>query len=70
MNVGYEITTDTGELIKGLGDPRQFSAPLPLWVVIGRDGKVVHYRTGLYKVDVNRGLEELDAAVVKALKAR
>lgn len=70
MNVGYEITTDTGELIKGLGDPRQFSAPLPLWVVIGKDGKVVHYRTGLYKVDVNRGLEELDAAVVKALKAR
>jgi len=70
MNVGYEITTDSGEFIKGLGDPRQFSAPLPLWVVIGKDGKVVHYRTGLYKVDVNRGLEELDAAVVEALKAR
>ena len=68
MNVGYEITTDTGEFIKGLGDPRQFSVALPLWVVIGKDGKVVHYRTGLYQVDVNRGLEELDAVVAEALK--
>ena len=68
MNVGYEITTDSGEFIKGLGDPRQFSAVLPLWVVIGKDGKVIHYRTGLYQVDVNRGLEELDAIVVDALK--
>ena len=69
MNVGYDITTDSGDLIKSFGDPRQFSAPLPLWVVIGANGQIVHYRNGLYKVDVNRGLEELDLVVADALKA-
>ncbi|AMV16540.1 peroxiredoxin family protein [Planctomyces sp. SH-PL14] len=69
MNVGYDITTDSGDLIKSFGDPRQFSAPLPLWVVIGPNGQIVHYRNGLYKVDVNRGLEELDLVVAAALKS-
>jgi peroxiredoxin len=70
MNVGYDVAVDHGDVVRSFGDPRQYSAALPLWVVIGADGKVLHYRSGLYKVDVNRGLEELDAVVAQALKAR
>ncbi len=51
-----------------LAVPARHVVALPLWVVIGKDGKVVHYRTGLYQVDVNRGLKELDAVVAEALK--
>ncbi|MEW4530772.1 MAG: TlpA family protein disulfide reductase [Maioricimonas sp. JB045] len=63
MNLGYEVTLDEGAAIKALGDPRRFESALPLWVVIAPDGKVVHYKVGLYSIDPNRGLEELEALV-------
>lgn len=64
MNLGYEITADRdGKLLKAFGDPTQYDAALPLWVVIAPDGKIVHYRTGFYKVDREVGLAEIDAIV-------
>jgi hypothetical protein len=70
MNLGYPVLLDDGTLLKKLGDPRQLGAELPLFVLIGRDGKIVHYHVGNYEVDVNQGLKELDAAVGEALKAK
>lgn len=68
MNLGYEIAADRdGKLLKAFGDPTQFDAALPLWVVIGPDGKVVHYRTGFYEIDREVGLSEIDA-IVSGLK--
>jgi peroxiredoxin len=70
MNLGYEIAADKdGKLLKAFGDPTQFDAALPLWVVIGPDGKVVHYRTGYYEIDREVGLSEIDA-IVSGLEAR
>jgi hypothetical protein len=43
-------------------------AELPLWVVIGHDGKIVHYKVGYYAIKPDEGLRELDTAVVEALK--
>lgn len=68
MNLGYDIAADRdGKLLKAFGDPTQFDAALPLWVVIGPDGKIVHYRTGFYEIDREVGLSEIDA-IVSALK--
>ena len=44
-------------------------AELPLWVVIDADGRVSHYHAGYYEIDVNRGLEQLDAVVRELLPA-
>lgn len=67
MNLGYDIAADAdGAVLKAFGDPTQFEASLPLWVVIAPDGTVVHYRTGYYKVDRDRGLTDLDQAVSAA----
>ncbi|MBL8851555.1 MAG: TlpA family protein disulfide reductase [Planctomycetaceae bacterium] len=64
MNLGYDIAADRdGKLLKAFGDPTQFDAELPLWVVIAPDGKIVHYRTGFYDVDREVGLAEIDAIV-------
>jgi peroxiredoxin len=64
MNLGYEIAADhDGAVLKAFGDPTQFDEPLPLWIVIGPDGKVAHFRTGFYEVDRERGLKELDDVV-------
>lgn len=68
MNLGYPVLLDSGELIKQFGDPRRIGMKLPLWVVIGRDGKILHYRVGFYDVDRDAGLVELDRVVVDALK--
>ncbi len=69
MNLGYEIATDaTGEALKAFGDPTQYDAELPLWIVIGPNGKVAHYRTGFYEVDRDRGLADLDDAVSETTK--
>lgn len=66
MNLGYEITADRdGKLLKAFGDPTQFDAALPLWVIIGPDGTVAHYKTGFYEVDREVGLAELDAVVTR-----
>jgi len=43
-------------------------SPLPLWVVIGHDGKVVHYQIGFYNITPDEGLKQLDEAVVLALR--
>ncbi|MFO1007025.1 MAG: hypothetical protein U0929_13780 [Planctomycetaceae bacterium] len=70
MNIGYLLGHETEGALAALGDPRKFGVALPLWVVIGADGTILHYRVGYYEVDANRGLEELDAVVEKALKAK
>ena len=49
-------------------EPRPAGAKLPLWVVITPDGKVSHYSVGLYKVNVDEGLKELDELVIKAIR--
>lgn len=67
MNVGYPLGYETKGALAALGDPRKFDANLPLWVVIGTDGTILHYHIGFYEVDSNRGLEELDAVIQKAL---
>ncbi|MEZ6112634.1 MAG: hypothetical protein R3C99_16715 [Pirellulaceae bacterium] len=59
MNLGYTIVLDDGAL-KQLGDPRVADAKLPLFVVIGRDGKVLEYHVGNYEVDRDRGLKQLE----------
>ena len=67
MNLSYPILLDDGSLLKRLGDPRQANGKLPLFVVIGKDGKLAEYHAGLYDVKTNEGLAELDAVVGKAL---
>lgn len=66
MNLSYGIVMDDGTLLKRLGDPRPAGGKLPLFIVIGRDGKVVEYHAGLYDVKPEQGLAELDAVVTKA----
>jgi len=66
LRVDYPVAIDDGALLATFGDPRPSGAALPLWIVIGADGKVVHYKAGLYAIDPNRGLEELNAAVTAA----
>lgn len=69
MNLGYPILFDGGALIERFGDPRPAGAELPLFVVIGRDGKVAHHKAGHYDVDREAGLKQLDAVVTKLLSA-
>ena len=69
MNLSYRIVADTDGAIESFGDPRITGAKLPLFVVIGRDGKVIHHHVGTYEVNRDRGLEELDNIVKKALAA-
>jgi hypothetical protein len=69
MNLSYHIVADTDGAIDSFGDPRVTGAKLPLFVVIGKDGKVIHHHVGTYEVDRDRGLEELDQVVKKALAA-
>ncbi len=70
MNLDYPILLDDGKVLARLGDPQALGAPLPLFVVIGRDGKIAHYHVGHYEVDRNAGLKELDEVVTEALKAK
>jgi peroxiredoxin len=66
MNLSYPILLDDAGLVKQLGDPRTTGAKLPLWIVIGKDGKVAHYHAGFYEVSRDAGLAELSAAVEAA----
>jgi len=68
MNVGYEMATDDETTLSEFGDPRATGAPLPLWIVIGHDGKVVHHHTGFYDIKPDEGLKQLDEAVIEALR--
>jgi hypothetical protein len=67
MNLSYPIVVDDGSLLKQLGDPRVGGGRLPLFIVLGPDGKVAEYHAGLYEVKANEGLAELDAIVGKLL---
>jgi hypothetical protein len=68
MNVSYPVLVDNEfYLRKVLGDPRAAGARLPLFLVLDKEGKVVHYHVGFYEVDRDRGLNKLDKAVSTAL---
>lgn len=68
MNLGYPIAGDDGKLLAKFGDPTKYGAKLPLWVVIGPDGKVAHFRSGFYKINPDEGLRELDDLLVKLIR--
>jgi hypothetical protein len=68
MNLEYPLLLDSGGLIKQFGDPRPLGAELPLWIVVGTDGKIAHYHAGLYTVRRDEGLQELDAVVGRLLR--
>ncbi len=68
MRLEYPILLDDGALLKKFGDPRSLEMPLPLWVAIAPDGKIAHFHTGLYSIDPNRGLEQIDALVDELAK--
>jgi hypothetical protein len=68
MNLSYPVAVDDGSLLKRVGDPRTAGGKLPLVVVLGRDGKVAEYHAGLFDVQANEGLAELDATVAKLLE--
>ncbi len=70
MNLTYPVVADDGTLLRAIGDPRSLGARLPLWVVIGPDGVVRTYKSGLYELKANEGLKELDATVVELAKTR
>ena len=63
MNLSYPVLLDAGPLVKQFGDPRIAGATLPLFVVIGPDGKIAHYHVGTYEVRQDQGLKELDQVV-------
>ncbi|WP_157605532.1 peroxiredoxin family protein [Schlesneria paludicola] len=68
MRLGYDMATDDGTILTTFGDPRSLGAPLPLWIVIGHDGRITHYHTGFYDIKPDEGLKQLDEAVVEALR--
>jgi hypothetical protein len=68
MNLAYPLYVDQAGLLAKVGDPRVCEASLPLFVVVGRDGKVAHYHAGHYEVDNNRGLVELERIIETELK--
>jgi hypothetical protein len=68
MNLSYPVLLDDGSMLKRFGDPRSAGGKLPLFVVIGADGKVLHYHAGFHEVDRDLGLKALDQAVAGALK--
>jgi hypothetical protein len=70
MNLSYPVLLDAGSVIKQFGDPRLLGANLPLFVVIGPDGKILHYHVGTYEVHQDQGLKELDQVVARALEEK
>ena len=67
MNLSYPVMMDSEGALQRLGDPRAADAKLPLFLVLDRNSKVIHYHVGHYEVERDRGLAELDAVVKKAL---
>ena len=61
MNIDYPLAGDDGTLIGGFGDPRPLGIRLPLWVVFDSNGIVRVFKSGLYDVEPNDGLKELDS---------
>jgi hypothetical protein len=70
MNLSYPLLFDSGPLIKQFGDPRVLGATLPLFVVVGPNGKILHYHVGHYEVSQDQGLKELDQVVAAALEKK
>lgn len=70
MNLSYPICYDDGSLLKRLGDPRVASGKLPLFVVVGKDGKVAAYHAGLFEVKATEGLADLEAEVKQLLSKK
>ena len=70
MNLSYPIGTDSGAMLKKFGDPSALDAKLPVWVVIDHKGQIAHFHAGLYPINPDEGLQELDAVVVKLIKAQ
>jgi len=70
FNLGYGVLLDGGTALRAFGDPTSIDAALPLYVVIGRDGKIAHYHVGLHEQRADRGLYQLDEVVSQLLKAR
>lgn len=68
MNLSYPIIIDDGSLAAKFGDPRRAGAHLPLWVIVGADGKILHYSVGFFKVNPDEGLRELDDLLVKTIR--
>jgi hypothetical protein len=68
MNLEYGIALDDGKLLAKFGDPTKYGAKLPLWVVIGSDGKVAHFHSGFYKINPDEGLRELDEVLIKLIR--
>ena len=68
MNLAYDVAIDDGATLSQFGDPRTLGSPLPLWIVIGHDGRVVHYHIGFYDIKPDEGLKLLDEAVIEALR--
>jgi len=70
MNLSYDIAVDDGGTLTDLGDPRKLNSKLPLWIVVGADGKIAHYKSGLYELQPDEGLKLLDEVVLEAVKKR
>lgn len=68
MNLTYPVAYDDGALLRTLGDPRDSSGQLPLWIVLSSDGKIAHYHAGFYEIDTARGLKELDAVLAEQIR--
>lgn len=66
MNLSYPVLLDDSTLLKQVGDPRTAGAKLPLFVVVGKDGKITHYHSGFYEVRRDAGLEALQQAIEAA----
>jgi len=67
MNLSYPLLFDDGKVLQQFGDPRPAGGKLPLFVVIGRDGKIAEYHAGPYEVSRDQGIEELERIVTKAM---
>lgn len=68
FNLGYPVLLDDGTLLGKFGDPRRLDAQLPLWVVIGADGKIAYYSTGFFNIKPDQGLKELEEVIVDLVK--
>lgn len=68
MNLSYPVAFDETGVIDQFGDPRSVSGKLPLYVVVGADGKVAEYHAGLWSRSADEGLKELDTRLKDLLR--
>jgi thiol-disulfide isomerase/thioredoxin len=68
MNLSYPVVADIEGYISELGDPRRAGAKLPLFIVLDKSGKVIHYKVGFYEVDRQVGLRKLHDLVKEQLE--